>query len=120
MKSEATSHLNLVCDRCLSEFTDRVKDSFTIYYTRDREAIQNDDEEVMQLTPGTAEIDLSKGLRESILLGTSMKVLCRKDCKGLCQSCGKNLNEVSCHCKRTTYDPRWDGLKALLNRDAAQ
>ena len=40
-------------------------------------------------------LDLSEAIRQNALLAIPMKVLCRKDCAGLCQECGKNLNEGS-------------------------
>jgi len=42
--------------------------------------------------------DLAEVVREQIVLAQPMQRLCRPDCKGLCQSCGKNLNEGPCDC----------------------
>lgn len=43
-------------------------------------------------------IDIDQDLRDEIILDFSIKSLCRTDCKGLCVSCGKNLNEGKCKC----------------------
>ena len=40
--------------------------------------------------------------------------LCGKDCKGLCQTCGENLNERTCECKNERIDPRFESLKDLF------
>jgi len=44
-------------------------------------------------------IDLSENFRESILLELPAKVLCSENCRGLCPSCGENLNEGRCNCR---------------------
>ena len=38
-------------------------------------------------------IDIADVVRELIVLALPMKHLCRDDCKGLCQRCGKDLNK---------------------------
>ena len=45
-----------------------------------------------------------------------MKPLCKPDCKGLCPSCGKDLNLGACGCTHETIDPRWEALKALKEK----
>jgi uncharacterized metal-binding protein YceD (DUF177 family) len=59
------------------------------------------------------EIDLSPAVREQILLQIPAPPLCAEDCKGLCPSCGKDLNEGECGCDRTVMDPRWTALKGI-------
>lgn len=59
------------------------------------------------------ELDLGPALREQLLLALPMDALCRDDCKGLCQICGKNLNADPCSCDRHIPDPRWAGLKNI-------
>jgi len=44
-----------------------------------------------------------------------MKILCAEDCKGLCPTCGANLNETDCDCK-APVDARWASLKDLRDR----
>ncbi len=59
------------------------------------------------------EIDLAPAVREQILLSAPASPLCREDCKGLCPTCGKDLNEGECGCDRTAVDPRWAALKGI-------
>jgi uncharacterized protein len=59
-------------------------------------------------------LDLRQPLREQILLNLPMHPLCRPDCKGLCGTCGRNLNEGSCNCSTEEIDPRLADLKKLL------
>ena len=41
-------------------------------------------------------MDLTDEVRQSIALAQPMKVLCKPDCKGLCEICKKSRNEVKC------------------------
>lgn len=51
-------------------------------------------------------LDVDQLVHDEALLVWPERVLCRPDCKGLCGSCGQNLNEGSCGCGRTDLDPR--------------
>ena len=57
------------------------------------------------------EIDMADVVREQLILATTEKVLCRADCKGLCQQCGENRNLIDCKCEEKIEDPRWAALK---------
>ncbi|HEY0841096.1 MAG TPA: DUF177 domain-containing protein, partial [Vulgatibacter sp.] len=59
------------------------------------------------------ELNLGPVVREQILLALPMAAVCSETCKGLCQVCGKNLNEGECGCDRHVPDPRWAGLKNI-------
>jgi uncharacterized protein len=58
-------------------------------------------------------LDLEPTLREQILLALPMDALCGEGCKGLCPSCGQNLNEATCDCHADVADPRWAKLREL-------
>ncbi len=59
-------------------------------------------------------LDLTEAVNQYIYMGASMKPMCRLDCKGLCMTCGINLNEGECKCDRTTRDPRWGTLLDMV------
>jgi uncharacterized protein len=59
-------------------------------------------------------LDLAEVLRQNVLIAIPPHVLCRNDCKGLCPTCGQNLNLGPCDC-RPEIDPRWAALAALLD-----
>ena len=56
-------------------------------------------------------IDLADLLREQLILNVPYSPLCDDSCKGLCPSCGTDLNQSQCDCK-APIDPR---LAALEN-----
>ena len=58
-------------------------------------------------------IDLAPALREQILLAVPPSPVCDEECKGLCPTCGKDLNAGDCGCEKTTIDPRWAALKSI-------
>lgn len=64
-------------------------------------------------------IDLSEVVRQALILALPATPICRDgDCKGLCDQCGKNLNEGACDCVDDDIDPRWEALRQLLPSDA--
>lgn len=60
------------------------------------------------------QVDLAPALREQLLLALpSIEPLCREACKGLCSTCGQDLNEKDCGHSQKAPDPRWAALKGL-------
>ncbi|MBQ9406142.1 MAG: DUF177 domain-containing protein, partial [Desulfovibrio sp.] len=49
-------------------------------------------------------IDLTEEVREDILLSFPQSFHCSEDCKGICPTCGKNLNEGPCGCGKQADD----------------
>ncbi len=58
-------------------------------------------------------LDLALLCWEEFMLSLPMRPLCQEKCKGLCPSCGVNLNENSCTCTQEEGDPRLAALRAL-------
>jgi uncharacterized protein len=72
-------------------------------------ALENTDEE----TYTSKSIDLWPYVREQVLLAAPPSPLCKEDCKGLCPSCGQDLNTADCGHREEKIDPRWEALKGL-------
>jgi hypothetical protein len=49
----------------------------------------------------------------AVLLALPLKVICQSDCRGLCPSCGANLNHEECRCETHATDPRMAPLARL-------
>ena len=73
-------------------------------------ADEADDPDVFLYDPAERMLDLRPAMRENWLLTAPGYVQCSEDCKGLCATCGTNLNENTCSCTTTTTDSRWDAL----------
>lgn len=61
-------------------------------------------------------LDMDEQLRAQLEMEFPARFLCREDCKGLCQRCGKNLNEGNCGCAEKEIDPRLAPLQKLLEK----
>lgn len=59
-------------------------------------------------------VDFDPLVDEQIQLELPMKALCKDTCRGLCPTCGANLNEGPCTCAPPAEDERWKALKGLL------
>ena len=79
------------------------------------EEFEDVDEAVIRISPTGqgVEVSLSGLLWEEFLLALPVKPLCSTGCKGLCPSCGSNLNTSSCACKGEEGDPRLAALRGL-------
>ena len=105
------------CSRCLEELDLQVRApiDFTLH-TGSRGPLPKE----LELTTAELdydyfegdEIDLSDTIYEGIVLAYPMKSLCHEDCRGLCPSCGTNLNKKQCSCAKGKGDPRF---RALMN-----
>jgi uncharacterized protein len=63
---------------------------------------------------GTETVDLTADIREDILVSLPVFSLCSSDCKGLCPTCGKNLNQGPCACKpKPGAGGTWSALDRL-------
>jgi uncharacterized protein len=59
-------------------------------------------------------IDLDPVIREQVMLALPVTVLCREECKGLCPTCGQDLNEQGCgHGNEKVVDVRLARLKDI-------
>lgn len=99
------------CDRCADEVTR----SFCLPINHLLVAVLNreDDGDEFLLVQNMS-LDVDELILTDILLSLPMKFLCSEDCKGLCDRCGKNLNDGPCGCQKP-IDPRLEALKQLLD-----
>src|SRR5262244_1334301 len=97
------------CRRCLADVHLEVPVSFTLNLVSQAALVEREDEELF----GGKTIDLDPLVREQVLLALPMHAVCTEDCKGLCGTCGKNLNEGECACARSQVDPRLAALKNI-------
>jgi uncharacterized protein len=105
--------LDLECRRCLESVEVEVAEPLELLYAPQDEATEEPEADIRPLPLEEGELDLKEAIREEVILSQSHLVLCRPDCKGLCPSCGTNLNENRCECSPVEEDPRWDTLRAL-------
>ncbi|MBQ7204104.1 MAG: DUF177 domain-containing protein [Eubacterium sp.] len=97
-----------VCDRCAEEF----EKSFSFDINKIVvEKLENEDDDFDEfVVVESCKLDLDDFIYQEIQLYLPHKMLCKDDCAGICQKCGKNLNDGKCDCEKDV-DPR---LAALL------
>ncbi|MBR6407683.1 MAG: DUF177 domain-containing protein [Clostridia bacterium] len=112
-------YLDLRADYFLTVSCDRCTEIFTRKYSLPIEHIlvtshntDNYDDTIIVIED--SRVDLDELITSDIQLSLPMKQLCREDCRGICQKCGKNLNEGDCGCNDSEIDPRLAALKSLL------
>ena len=93
------------CRRCLTEMQTPVHVESQLIFAEDLSESE-DDPDVYPVAGGKRgdEIDLRPALREQWLLEVPAFVLCHPDCKGLCLTCGANLNQGACSCARKSKE----------------
>lgn len=87
------------CDRCLGPASFEVASEVACYYLKEEPDGEVDDEEdfgLINAEDGT--VDLAEAIQSSLIMDIPFVILCSDDCKGLCPSCGANLNEGDCGC----------------------
>jgi uncharacterized protein len=103
----------LPCRRCLGDASAHVsEDAHLIFAEPGAEGVE-DDPDVFLLDDRMTELDLRPALREQWLLNVPGYALCRDDCKGLCPTCGAELNLGPCDCASSAADPRLAALHRL-------
>lgn len=117
-----TGEIELECSRCLEPFTLPVATDFDLRYVPRAENVGEGEREVEEDDLATAfydedQIDLAHLIMEQFQLALPMKALCSEGCKGLCPTCGTNLNTGSCDCNVKWEDPRLAALKAIKRAD---
>lgn len=102
------------CDRCVTEFPMTLSSSYRMCYVWEGAASPGlDPAEVQVVSAGLTVIDITDDVRQTLVLSVPLKLLCREDCRGLCATCGANLNVGSCRCEADTSDPRWDDSTSM-------
>jgi len=79
------AQFGFLCSRCLEELSSIEERSYKFDF---------------EIDPAVEYIDLGEEIRQEFILSNPAKVLCSKDCKGICPKCGANLNKEKCKCKK--------------------
>ncbi len=108
------AEVDLICDRCVESFNVQIEDTVRILYTTDQNMRDREDEDVFVISESTDIIDIKDPVRETLITALPTKRLCKDACRGLCSSCGTNLNEGTCECRAGRIDPRWEKLQQFL------
>ena len=115
-KGRIATTVRATCRRCLASTALEIDARVNAVFTESQD-IEDPCEYVVP--KGTGLIDLREVIREELILATRQFVLCCEDCKGLCQTCGIDMNLHSCDC-RTSPDSRWTALETMKTKSGEQ
>lgn len=105
VEGRARATIRPPCARCLTGVSIELAPEFhlvllpNVATTEGGAEIELAENELDEFSYVNDEVDVASIINEQLLLERPYKVLCAEDCRGLCPSCGTNLNEVaSCGC----------------------
>ena len=118
--SEYLIHINIsykyesYCDRCLKLAIDEISTVLSGKLKENKGKYDDEDEldEIIYYNDNL--LNLAEYIWSQVVSSLPMKILCSNECKGLCPSCGIDLNTQSCDCMGNTIDPRLEKLKELF------
>lgn len=116
ISGETDITLAIPCDRCLQDVFVTLHLLFDRKFPLEDGALKEafDAEDTSGLI-GT-ELDTDRLIYNEVLVNWPEKVLCQKDCKGICRTCGVNLNEKTCSCGQTELDPRMAAIQDIFHQ----
>lgn len=113
VKGKCELEFELACDRCLVPVPTKLLLQFErLVYAPGIKIPEEEDEQGFM---DEYELNLELLLEEELQLCWPTKILCKEDCKGICPSCGQNLNEGSCGCGTFVPDIRFANLMDIFN-----
>lgn len=118
LKTKIALEGNFTCDRCLIDFKSQIHTLFNIIFMYEARSLKGElSNDIQIISHDTNYIDIAEDVRQYILLAIPIKILCSENCRGLCPSCGIDLNENQCKCNSATPDPRWEALSKIIKKD---
>lgn len=108
--------MEYLCDRCGTAYHDILEFEFEEILKKETPNIDSDDKDsdVIFFIGNTVLMD--EIVYKNIFMNLPTKKLCQPYCKGLCPSCGQNLNDGECGCDTRTADPRFDALDKFFEQ----
>ena len=95
-QAQLSGSLRGTCRRCLTDVVYPLDTDVEVLFSADPDAA--DDPSVYPVAEPVTHVDVTTAVREEIAFAVPPFVLCREDCKGLCQRCGADLNAGPCGC----------------------
>lgn len=107
VRGEITALFRLRCNRCLAPVSSDISRRMI------RLCAEESGEDVLEIGPDGS-IDLSEAIRDEMCLSVPLVPLCSAACRGLCPSCGADLNADPCGGHRTERSSPFSALEGWL------
>ncbi len=105
-KGLVTASVRLLCSRCLIKWDEEFRPAFRAVFAAEP------DPDMYRLV-GTS-IDLEPLVRDEVLAAVPVNAVHVDDCRGLCATCGTDLNIEACDCAESELSSPFAGLKDLF------
>jgi uncharacterized protein len=122
LHAEVSAEGEFDCTRCADTFRRRIIAPLSLHIVPPQFEPNEGDPDVHVYDPlSDSEVDILQDVRDALILAIPMVHLCRPDCKGLCPTCGKNLNreQHDCH-EETEAEGAWSALNRVRERLRAE
>ncbi|WP_433943439.1 YceD family protein [Paenibacillus sp. SN-8-1] len=116
VKGRLSVDLDMTCSRCLKPLKKQVGIDFEerFKYSENTENVQDEEDDIRYVAED--DVNLVPFIEEALLLNLPFAAVCKDDCKGLCPTCGTDLNERDCGCDKEVIDPRLAALKDFFKQ----
>ena len=104
---DVSAQAHLVCNRCLKEWHEEVSVTAEHFFR------PTADEDGYAIVDGS--VDMAPPAQDELALALPSTPLCREDCKGLCPTCGTDLNSAPCDGHGEDSDSPFAALKDLFD-----
>jgi len=94
LRAEVESTVSTRCSRCLEPVQAPLRATVDALYAK-----QPDPEDPDLYGFEGHALELEDAVKDALLLELPLQFLCKPDCKGLCPTCGANLNKQACTCQ---------------------
>ena len=107
------------CHKCLQPTNYDIRTEFeTVAHRGGADKVREERSEAddfVSIPSGEQKFSLDQYIYENLIVNIPMRIVCGEDCRGLCPTCGANLNKQSCSCD-PKVDSRWEALAALKKK----
>lgn len=109
VEGSLSTRLRLRCDRCLEPYAWDLSNDFRVFlslaqFAGELDLELSEDDLNLEFIHGNL-LELDQIIKEQVILSLPMKTLCSGECRGLCPTCGCNLNLTTCSCSSKLETP---------------
>jgi uncharacterized protein len=122
VRGNLETDVRLPCGRCLTDVLMPIEvvidEQFPLVHVGDAMfAVPEEVEDTASNLVNNNVLDLEELIRQNLLAGMPIQPLCAPECKGLCPTCGQNLNTEECTCPAETVESPFQVLAELLEEE---
>lgn len=116
VRVEIRGRFSVSCSRCLSPAEVPIEVSVEDVWPLAGESAEVEDFFASAFVEDDGQlVNLVEYCTEILLENLPFRALCKPECRGLCETCGADLNKDECSCGKREIDPRLAVLGRLLN-----